>query len=57
VPGHPGGIAHRLGLRPGDQVLLAAVPGEDLLAACSLGVVDRAIRALGVLPPGTGDPG
>jgi len=31
-------------------VLLAAVPGQDTLAAYSFAVVDRALRACGVFP-------
>jgi hypothetical protein len=29
----PAALRHRCGLLPGDQVLLAALPGEDTLAA------------------------
>ena len=43
----PAALRHRCGLRPGDQVLLAALPDEDTLAAYSLAVVDQAIRAHG----------
>jgi hypothetical protein len=32
-------------LRPGDQVLLAALPSQDALAACTFAVVDQALRA------------
>jgi hypothetical protein len=35
-------LRRRCGLRAGDHVLLAAVPGQDLLAACSFAVVDQA---------------
>jgi hypothetical protein len=38
-------VARRSGLRAGDQVLLAASPGQDTLAAYSCAVVDRALRA------------
>jgi hypothetical protein len=38
-------LRRRCGLRDGDHVLLAAVPGEDLLAAYSFAVVDQAMRA------------
>ena len=46
----PAALRHRCGLEPGDQVLLAALPGEDALAAYCLAVVDQAIRAHGALP-------
>ena len=45
----PAALRHRCGLEPGDQVLLAALPGEDALAAYCLAVVDQAIRAHGAL--------
>jgi hypothetical protein len=35
-------------------VLLAALPGQDALAAYSFAVVDQAIRAHGPLPRGEG---
>jgi hypothetical protein len=41
----PAALRRRCGLRPGDHVLLAASPGEDMLAAYSFAVVDRALRA------------
>jgi bifunctional DNA-binding transcriptional regulator/antitoxin component of YhaV-PrlF toxin-antitoxin module len=41
----PAGLRHRCGLRPGDQVLLAALPSQDALAACTFAVVDQALRA------------
>jgi hypothetical protein len=41
----PAALRRRCGLRAGDHVLLAAVPGEDLLAAYPFAVVDRALRA------------
>jgi hypothetical protein len=41
----PAALRRRCGLRPGDRVLLAAVPGEGTLV-----VVDQAIRALGSFP-------
>ena len=44
----PAALRRRCGLRPGDRVLLAAVPGDDTLTAYSLAVVDQAIRAHGV---------
>jgi hypothetical protein len=37
-------LRHRFGLRPGDQVLRAALPREDTLAACTFAVVDQALR-------------
>ena len=46
----PAALRHRCGLEPGDQVLLAALPGQDALAACCLAVVDQAIRAHGGFP-------
>ena len=41
----PAALRRRCGLRAGDHVLLAAVPGEDVLAAYSFAVVDQAMRA------------
>ena len=46
----PAALRRRCGLEAGDQVLLAALPGEDALAAYCLAVVDQAIRAHGALP-------
>ena len=46
----PAALRHRCGLEAGDQVLLAALSGEDALAAYCLAVVDQAIRAHGALP-------
>ena len=43
----PAALRRRCGLEPGDRVLLAAVPADDILAAYSLAVVDQAIRAHG----------
>jgi hypothetical protein len=43
----PATLRRRCGLRPGDRVLLAAVPGQDMLAAYSFAVVDQALRAHG----------
>jgi hypothetical protein len=59
VPGRayvaiPAALRHRCGLRPGDRVLLAAVPGQDTLTAYSLAVVDQAIRAHGAFPHAQG---
>jgi len=50
----PAALRRRCGLRAGDRVLLAAVPSEDTLAACSLAVVDQALRAHGPFPRGLG---
>jgi hypothetical protein len=50
----PAALRRRCGLRTGDRVLLAALPGEDTLTAYSLVVVDQAIRAHGPLPRGEG---
>jgi len=50
----PAALRRRCGLRPGDRVLLAAVPGDDTLAAYSLAVVDQAIRAHGAFPHAQG---
>jgi bifunctional DNA-binding transcriptional regulator/antitoxin component of YhaV-PrlF toxin-antitoxin module len=50
----PAAARRRCGLQAGDRVLLAAVPGQDTLAACSFAVVDRALRAHGVFPHATG---
>jgi hypothetical protein len=50
----PAALRHRCGLQAGDQVLLAALPGQDALAAYSLAVVDQAIRAHGAFPHASG---
>jgi bifunctional DNA-binding transcriptional regulator/antitoxin component of YhaV-PrlF toxin-antitoxin module len=50
----PAALRRRCGLEPGDRVLLAAVPGDDTLAAYSLAVVDQAIRARGAFPHAQG---
>jgi hypothetical protein len=50
----PAVLRRRCGLRAGDRVLLAAVPGQDLLAAYSFAVVDQSIRAHGVFPDAPG---
>jgi hypothetical protein len=50
----PAALRRRCGLRAGDRVLLAAVTGQDMLAAYSFAVVDQAIRAHGVFPHATG---
>ena len=50
----PASLRRRCGLRAGDPVLLAAVPGRDTLAAYPFAVVDQAIRAHGAFPCGEG---
>ena len=50
----PAALRCRCGLRPGDRVLLAVFPGQDVLAAYSFAVVDQALRAYGPLPLGEG---
>ena len=40
----PAVLRRRCGLRAGDHVLLAASPGQDVLAAYSFTVVDQALR-------------
>jgi hypothetical protein len=50
----PAALRRRCGLRTGDRVLLAALPGQDTLAAYPLAVVDQAIRAHGPFPRGEG---
>jgi hypothetical protein len=50
----PAALRHRCGLRPGDRVLLAAVPADDALAAYSFAVVDQAIRDCGAFPHAQG---
>lgn len=49
----PAALRRRCGLRPGDRVL-AALPGEDVLAAYPLAVVDQAIRAHHEIPSDRG---
>ena len=46
----PAPLRRRCGLEAGDQVLLAALPDQDVLTAYSLAVVDQAIRAHGTSP-------
>lgn len=43
----PAALRRRCGLEASDQVLLAALPDQDRLAAYSLAVVDQAIRVHG----------
>ena len=50
----PAALRRRCGLRAGDHVLLAAVPGEDVLAAYSFAVVDQAMRTHVRFPRGEG---
>jgi bifunctional DNA-binding transcriptional regulator/antitoxin component of YhaV-PrlF toxin-antitoxin module len=40
----PAALRRRCGLRPGDPVLRAALPGQDTLAAYTFTVVDHALR-------------
>jgi hypothetical protein len=46
----PARLRRRCGLRAGDNVLLAASPGQDTLAAYSFAVVDQALRAHATVP-------
>jgi hypothetical protein len=46
----PAALRSHCGLRAGDNVLLAASPGEDVLAAYSFTVVDQAMRAHALVP-------
>ena len=50
----PAVLRRRCGLRAGDRVLLAAVPGQDVLAPYSFAVVDQALRAHGTFPHAQG---
>jgi hypothetical protein len=50
----PAVLRRRCALRAGDRVLLAAVPGQDVLAAYSFAVVDQALRAHGTYPHAPG---
>jgi hypothetical protein len=50
----PAALRRRCGLRAGDHVLLAASPGQDMLAAYSFAVVDQAMRAHAPLPRSEG---
>ena len=50
----PAPLRRRCGLEASDQVLLAALPDQDTLAAYSLAVVNQAIRAHGALPHAQG---
>ena len=50
----PASLRRRCGLGPGDPVLLAALPGEDTLAAYSLAVVNQALRAHAPFPHAQG---
>jgi bifunctional DNA-binding transcriptional regulator/antitoxin component of YhaV-PrlF toxin-antitoxin module len=51
----PAPLRHRCGLRPGDQVLLAALPGEDTLVAYWFTVVDQALQARPLFPRYAGE--
>ena len=48
----PMALRRRCGLEPGSQVLLIGHPDVQVLAACSLAVVDQAIRAQVAFPAG-----
>ncbi len=50
----PAVLRRRCGLRAGDRVLLAAVPGQHMLTAFSFAVVDQALRAHGTFPHAPG---
>ncbi len=50
----PAELRHRCGRRAGDQVLLAARPGDDTLAALPLALIDQAVRARGLVSSGPG---
>jgi len=50
----PAALRRRCGLRPGDRVLLAVFPGQDMLAAYSFAVVDQALRAHAPVSSGEG---
>jgi AbrB family looped-hinge helix DNA binding protein len=51
----PAALRARCGLRAGDHVLLAAVPGQDMLAAYSFEVVAQALSAHVPFPRDEGD--
>ena len=46
----PAALRRRCRLEPGDRILLAVFPGEDMLAAYSIAVVDQALRAHAPFP-------
>jgi bifunctional DNA-binding transcriptional regulator/antitoxin component of YhaV-PrlF toxin-antitoxin module len=48
----PAALRRRCGLRPGDRVLLAVFPAEDVLAVYSFAVVDQAPPAHSPVPGG-----
>jgi len=50
----PAVLRRRCGLRTGDRVLLAALPGQHALTAYSFAVVDQALRAHGTFPHAPG---
>ena len=53
----PAVLRRRCGLRAGDRVLLAALPGQHTLTVYSFAVVDQALRAHGTFPhPPGGQP-
>jgi hypothetical protein len=49
----PAAQRRRCGLRAGDHVLLAASPGQDMLAAYSFAVADQALRVSAAVSAGT----
>jgi hypothetical protein len=51
----PAALRRRCGLLPGDPVLLAARPSEDMLAGYSLTAVDQALSANIPFPAPEGD--
>lgn len=51
----PAVLRRRCGLRAGDLVLLAAVRGQDALAAYPIAVVDEALRAHAAFPRAEGN--
>ncbi|HEV2254907.1 MAG TPA: hypothetical protein VGS06_17115 [Streptosporangiaceae bacterium] len=50
----PAVLRRRCGLRAGDRVLLAALPGPGTLTVYSFAVVDQALRAHGTFPLASG---
>jgi bifunctional DNA-binding transcriptional regulator/antitoxin component of YhaV-PrlF toxin-antitoxin module len=52
----PAALRRRCGLRAGNRVLLAALPGQDALATYPLAVAVQAIRALAPVPVTRGQP-
>jgi hypothetical protein len=50
----PAVLRRRCGLRAGDRVLLAALPGQGTVTVYSFAVVDQALRAHGIFPSASG---